>query len=1197
MRTLKTLTTLLLTGILLSVCPISTPAVAQTPPSPLEVVHYYNITNGFTIDNRSSSIRQVNYHNFCATGTGTWSVVMEWSDVSATGPWSSYGSTATVDNTSGSCIGYGNDGRSYHQFLKFTVTGSATADYAGSKNYWISASTGAVSFPIGLGSGGTGATTAAGARLALGITGLDWFNVVDYGADPTGVADSLTAFKAALVAAGGNVWTRADATLTSIVVASSVATATTSTAHLLTTGDKIGVFGATVDADLNRYTYYTVASTPAPTTFTFATAAVADATYNEATLGVSTYTSGGVVYVPPGDYKLSSTIRPSYNVAIKGDVQSLNTSTYSSKIVNTAAAKPLISVMATGAVVENLALVQDSGVTATAGNAGIVIGTSAISAEFRNLEIEGFYYGVDCTGGGGQTNLQNTQVTFSESHGYVSRLCQGYWRVSNATANKGHGFYFTSGVGGSQPWLLQGGTFANGGFGLFDDYVGVTGVDGFFFNNDSLGEVYINGNTSDAGFITNSQVQWAGWNPLTGPLNPVDATSNKLSSQVSAATHPASPIQVTVRAAHGMVAPVAVNCSWAQGNTAMNGTWTATSTGTTTFTLGGTKSDGALVVPASCGVGGVYGTECPKCSLASDVYPSLPTAPAIRLGATAASMNLSGLKIYGANGPGILSTALHAQVIGNSITGSGRGGVTGSLYSINATGGYGTVSSNKADGPVNIGGGHDIIAGNRFSGLLALPSLTITDAPTSDPVTIGDNQLLPGAGLTWSIPAVTLTSIAVSSNVATATIPVAHYMVTGDRVTVSGATVDTDLNGIYPIASTPTPTTFTFATTSVADATYTDAALAIAAAPKSLAIGASARYLLGRHYLGSPVGTVTDAGQPSVSMYPKWLFSYPVTFANLPTGAGAYDGTIQACSDCQVTSAVDNTCKAGGVGAMANRLNGVWRCFWNAGSGSGGVAGAANLTTAGYPMVVDSAGTATQTAILGSAVGGTGNGWTKFTGPLTAEKTFTLPNASSTILTSNAAVTGPQGGTGLTSGTSGGVLYFSGATTLASSAVQAQYKVMVGGGAGAAPATIAGAGTAGQGLVSGGAAANPAFSWVIPHPAEASLSAQATAITTTNLLASADAGTYLVSGYILTTTLSTGACTSNVTIGYTGNSAAKTKVLINAHSHAVDEVSDDGIMTMRVDAASAITYAVTLTGGANCLNAAYSLDLILVRLR
>ena len=56
--------------------------------------------------------------------------------------------------------------------------------------------------------------------------------------------------------------------------------------------------------------------------------------------------------------------------------------------------------------------------------------------------------------------------------------------------------------------------------------------------------------------------------------------------------------------------------------------------------------------------------------------------------------------------------------------------------------------------------------------------------------------------------------------------------------------------------------------------------------------------------------------------------------------------------------------------------------------------------------------------ILPAANGGTANGFTAFTGPTTSTKTFTLPNATATVLTDNAAVTVAQGGTGITSGTS-----------------------------------------------------------------------------------------------------------------------------------------------------------------------------------
>ena len=48
-----------------------------------------------------------------------------------------------------------------------------------------------------------------------------------------------------------------------------------------------------------------------------------------------------------------------------------------------------------------------------------------------------------------------------------------------------------------------------------------------------------------------------------------------------------------------------------------------------------------------------------------------------------------------------------------------------------------------------------------------------------------------------------------------------------------------------------------------------------------------------------------------------------VAFANLGTAAN----TFAICTDCQVTSGADNTCTSGGNGALAVRLNGVWRCF------------------------------------------------------------------------------------------------------------------------------------------------------------------------------------------------------------------------------------------------------------------------------
>ncbi len=70
-----------------------------------------------------------------------------------------------------------------------------------------------------------------------------------------------------------------------------------------------------------------------------------------------------------------------------------------------------------------------------------------------------------------------------------------------------------------------------------------------------------------------------------------------------------------------------------------------------------------------------------------------------------------------------------------------------------------------------------------------------------------------------------LTSIAVATNVGTVTTVSAHGLGVNDKIVVAGATVDTDLNGTYKIATVGSTTTFTVATVAVADATYTEAGL------------------------------------------------------------------------------------------------------------------------------------------------------------------------------------------------------------------------------------------------------------------------------------------------------------------------------------------------------------------------------------
>jgi len=106
-------------------------------------------------------------------------------------------------------------------------------------------------------------------------------------------------------------------------------------------------------------------------------------------------------------------------------------------------------------------------------------------------------------------------------------------------------------------------------------------------------------------------------------------------------------------------------------------------------------------------------------------------------------------------------------------------------------------------------------------------------------------------------------------------------------------------------------------------------------------------------------------------------------------------------------------------------------------------------------------GSAALSQIIASTFGGTGNGFTKFTGATSTEKTYALPNANATILTDNTAVTVPQGGTGL--------------TTLTTA-----YGVVCAGTTATGSLQNAGAGTSGQYLKSNGASSLPSFASFTP---------------------------------------------------------------------------------------------------------------------
>lgn len=98
-----------------------------------------------------------------------------------------------------------------------------------------------------------------------------------------------------------------------------------------------------------------------------------------------------------------------------------------------------------------------------------------------------------------------------------------------------------------------------------------------------------------------------------------------------------------------------------------------------------------------------------------------------------------------------------------------------------------------------------------------------------------NNNSVP-ASFSWTRTASTLTNIVDSSNTSTVTTSAAHGLSVGNEVVITGATVDTDLNGTYRIATVPSTTTFTITTSGVTDATYNESTLVVTTAAARLTV-------------------------------------------------------------------------------------------------------------------------------------------------------------------------------------------------------------------------------------------------------------------------------------------------------------------------------------------------------------------------
>lgn len=189
-----------------------------------------------------------------------------------------------------------------------------------------------------------------------------------------------------------------------------------------------------------------------------------------------------------------------------------------------------------------------------------------------------------------------------------------------------------------------------------------------------------------------------------------------------------------------------------------------------------------------------------------------------------------------------------------------------------------------------------------------------------------------------------------------------------------------------------------------------------------------------------------------------------------------------------------------------------------------------------------------------------------------------------------------SGGTGLTSGTSGGVLYYSSTGALASSAQLGTNQIVVGGGAGGAPATVltgtnvlsalsVNVGTAGSFVVNGGALGTPStgnLANATGLPISTGVSGLGTGVATALAVNTGTAGSFVVNGGAL------GTPASGTVTNLTGTASININGTVGAttpNTGAFTTISASGVITSTVATGTAPFTVSSTTQVAN-LNAA-----------
>lgn len=413
-------------------------------------------------------------------------------------------------------------------------------------------------------------------------------------------------------------------------------------------------------------------------------------------------------------------------------------------------------------------------------------------------------------------------------------------------------------------------------------------------------------------------------------------------------------------------------------------------------------------------------------TIAAGKYATIATLPtatysngASGVGATLTGVGLGALSIDGVT-PSIADRILvknQASTFQNGIYVVTTVGSVGAAFVLTRSSDYNT----SAD--IDLGDTIFITAGNTLANTTWTQNGTENPVMGTDPITFAQTAG-PGSYTAGNGISITGTSIAIDTSVTvdkttaqtltnkTLTAPVMTAPVLGTPT--SG--IATNLTGTASGLTAGSVTNATF-TTALTVNTGTLTLTANAANTSVLTIGAGAVSVSGAN-TGDQTITLTGAvtGSGTGSFATTIATPGTLTVASTNSTATAHTHAVTSSSAPGAAASILATDSSGIIGSTGTRIVKGWfvdLTVTNAIAAS--ITGSApTLTTPRAIYGNNFDGSAALAQVIASTYGGTGNGFTKFSGAASTEKTYALPNASSTILTDNAAVTILQGGTGQT---------------------------------------------------------------------------------------------------------------------------------------------------------------------------------------